>query len=320
RWPSLSVIIPARNEANTLRITLPSLLSFYYPQAEIILVDDCSTDGTAQVAQEVAAAQGRENLRIITETEPPAGWRGKVWALEQGVRASTGEWLLFLDGDVSCTPHMPRDLLRSALNRGYRMASLMVLLRMESFWDRLLVPAFVFFFHTLYPFHWVGRDRSRTAAAAGGCILIERAALVEAGGLEAVRDAWIDDVALAKRVKQNGAKVYLGITVQAMSVRRYGTLESLRRMVTRSAFTQLQHSWILLGLTLAVMAVLFGVPFVDTILVTARLIPMRSVDLVFLLSASSGFSMGFMITAYSPFLRLYRMPVVWGLTLPAAAA
>jgi len=127
-------------------------------------------------------------------------------------------------------------------------------------------------------------------------------------------------VALASLLKQNGAQVYLGITVQAMSVRRYGTLESLRRMVTRSAFTQLRHSWVLVGFTLAGMAVLFGVPFVDTVLVTARLIPMRSVDLVFLMSASSGFSMGFMITAYSPFLRLYRMPVVWGLTLPAAAA
>ena len=319
RWPPVSVIIPARNEVSALRLTLPSLLSFYYPQAEIILVDDCSTDGTAEVAAQIAAAQGRENLRVVTGTEPPPGWRGKLWAIEQGVRASIGEWLLFFDADITCTPYLPRDLIRFAMKQGFQMASAMVLLRVESFWDRLLVPAFVFFFHLLYPFDRVARGRSAVAAAAGGCILVERAALDAAGGLEAVRDAWIDDVALARAMKRSGAKVYLGVTVQAMSVRRYGTLKSIRQMVARSAFTQLRYSWGLVAITLLAMAILFGVPFMTAVVLTTRLVIIDSPDLAYVLGASAGFSLGFMITSYAPFLRLYRLPIIWGLTLPAAA-
>ncbi|HYM11018.1 MAG TPA: glycosyltransferase, partial [Bryobacterales bacterium] len=260
RWPQVSVIIPARNEAAVLPFTLPSVLSFYYPQADVIVVDDCSEDRTAQTAANIAAADERENLRVIQGTAPPEGWRGKLWALEQGVRASRGEWLLFSDADVVYSPALLRDLMRLALNQRYQMASLMVLLRAESFWDRLLIPAFFFFFHLLYPFDQVRKPRAATAAAAGGCVLVERAALERAGGLAAVREAWIDDVALAQALKRNGASIYLGATVQAASFRRYGTLKSIREMVTRSAFTQLRHSWGLVAATLVMMGILFGVP------------------------------------------------------------
>ncbi len=319
RWPPVSVIIPARNEAATLRFTLPSVLSFYYPQLEVVLVDDCSEDATAETAVQIAQGQDRENLRVIPGSAPPPGWSGKLWALEQGARASRGEWLLFSDADIFYNPTLLRDLVRLALNGSYQMASLMVLLRADGFWDRLLIPAFFFFFHLLYPFHIVRKPRSATAAAAGGCLLIEREALLAAGGLEAVHGAWIDDLALARLVKRSGARIYLGATVQAASFRRYGTLRSIREMVTRSAFTQLRYSWGLLAATVFSMGVLFGVPFAGVLLVSMQWVPMDPPGMAVLLGAVSGFSIGFMVVAYMPALRLYQLPVLWGFTLPAAA-
>lgn len=318
-WPTVSVIIPARNEAEMLRFTLPSALSFYYPDCRVIVVDDCSEDGTAEVAAQVAAAREAENLVVLAGTPPPAGWRGKLWALEQGVRTSSGEWLLFLDADVYCRANVLRELVRLALNNEYRMASLMVLLRAESFWDRLLIPPFFFFFHLLYPFHKVSDPRSPIAAAAGGCVLIERTALAAAGGLEAIRSAWIDDVALAGTLKRSGAKIYLGATVQAASFRRHGTLQSIREMVTRTAFTQLRHSWALVAATLAGLGILFGVPLATAIVVGMQWVPIRSVEMASLLGATAGFSLAFMISAYAPSLRLYGLSTLRALTLPAAA-
>jgi len=319
RWPTLSVIIPARNEAEVLRYTLPTVLSFYYPYLEIVLVDDCSDDGTGELAQEIAAATGHASLRVVRGMPPPAGWRGKLWALEQGVRASTGEWLLFTDADIRFLPNLARDLVRMALQQQFRMASLMVLLRTETLWDRLLLPSFFFFFHLLYPFHWVRNARSKTAAAAGGCILVERAALEQAGGLEAVRHAWIDDVALAGVLKRSGARIYLGATVQAASFRRYGTLQSIRQMVARSAFTQLRYSWVLLAATLLGLGFVFVLPPLASFLVTSGLVAYHDLFLEYLLSFAVGCTLGLMILAYTPALRIYRLPVVWGLTLPAAA-
>jgi hopene-associated glycosyltransferase HpnB len=319
RWPSLSVVIPARNEAEVLRYTLPTILSFYYPYLEIVLVDDCSEDATAALAEEIGAAAGDVPLRVVRGAPPPPGWRGKLWALEQGVRASTGEWLLFVDADIRFLPNLARDLVRLALDQKYHAASLMVLLRTESFWDRLLIPSFFFFFHLLYPFHWVRNARSKTAAAAGGCLLLERAVLERAGGLEAIRGAWIDDVALAGLLKRSGARIYLGATVQAASFRRYGTLQAIRRMIARSAFTQLRYSWALLGVTLLGLGFVFVLPLLASLLVTTGLVFINDLWLEFLLSFAVGCTLGLMILAYTPALRLYRLPVVWGLTLPAAA-
>lgn len=319
RWPTLSVIIPARDEAEVLRYTLPTVLSFYYPYLEVLLVDDCSGDNTAVLAQEIAAAVDAAPLRVIRGVPPPPGWRGKLWALEQGVRESAGEWLLFLDADIRFLPNLARDLVRLALRRRFQLASLMVLLRAESFWDRLLLPAFFFFFHLLYPFHWVRNTRARTAAAAGGCLLVERAALERAGGLAAVRDAWIDDIALARSLKRSGASIYLGATLQAASFRRYGSFDAIRRMVARSAFTQLRYSWLLLALTLLGLGLVFLLPPVAMVLVTSMVVYCNDLFQEYLLSLAVGTTLGLMILAYSPALRLYRLSVLWGFTLPAAA-
>jgi len=319
RWPPVSVIIPARNEAAMLRFTLPSALSFYYPQIEVLLVDDCSNDRTAAAAEETARALEREDLRVLRGAPPAPGWRGKIWALEQGVAASQGEWLLFLDADVVASPHLLRDLMRLALKERYSMVSLMVLLRAEGFWDRLLIPSFFFFFHLLYPFHRVREPGSPTAAAAGGCVLINRQALAGAGGLAAVRNAWIDDVALAKTVKRSGVRIYLGATAQAASFRRYGTLKSLREMVARSAFTQLRRSWGLVGLTVLGLAVLFGLPAGGTVWLSLHTgTQPGGVEYVF--GAACCCSLAFMLASYAPALRLYQLPLFWGFTLPVAAA
>ncbi len=318
-WPAVSIVIPARNEGEILRFSLPSVLASYYPRLEVLLVDDCSEDSTAQTARQIGEQHDTVAFRVVAGTTTPPGWRGKPWALEQGLRASRGEWILFTDADVTYDPRLVRDLVRMAVRHGYQMASLMVLLRSETFWDRLLIPAFFFFFHLLYPFHWVRSARSRTAAAAGGCVLVERAALEGAGGLEAIRDAWIDDLALARALKRSGANIYLGATVQAASFRRYGTLKSLRQMVTRSAFTQLRYSWGLLALTLAGLAALFGLPLAGVVAVSLGIFAARPEGLQLLLGVSIGSTLGFMILAYVPALRLYRLPVVWALTLPAAA-
>lgn len=318
RWPRVTVIIPARDEADMICFTLPSALSFYYPQAEVILIDDCSQDNTAEAASGAARGHGGENFRVIRGTPPPPGWRGKLWALEQGVRAGSGEWLLFLDADIFANPTLLRDLMRLALKEGYQMVSLMVLLRAEGFWDRLLIPSFFFFFHLLYPFHRVRERQSGVAAAAGGCVLVNRDALVKAGGLDAVRGAWIDDVALAGALKRSGAAIYLGATVQAASFRKYGTLQSIRQMVTRSAFTQLRYSWALVILTLLSLGVLFGVPLVGAVWASTH--AEAETVLWYALAGASCFSLAFMLAAYAPALRLYQLPVLWGLTLPAAAA
>ncbi len=320
RWPAVSVIIPARNEAEMVRFTLPSPLAFYYPQLEVILVDDCSDDGTADVARQVAANHGHDNLRVIAGAAPPQGWRGKLWALQQGVEAASGEWFLFLDADILCRPNLLRDVVRLALREGYSLASLMVLLRAESFWDRLLIPAFFFFFHLLYPFHRVRKPRSATAAAAGGFVLIERAALEKAGGLAAIRDAWIDDVALAGAMKRSGSKIYLGATVQAGSFRRYGTLQSIREMVTRTAFTQLRYSWLLVSLTLVSMGFAFVLPVLGSVLVAGRILPVDSVNTLMVLGGACGFAISFMVAAYAPAVQLYGLSTFWALTLPLAAA
>ncbi len=319
RWPAVSVIIPARNEAEILRFTLPSALSFFYPQIEITLVDDCSQDGTAETARQTALSLGRDDFRVLRGADPPAGWCGKLWALDQGVRSSRGEWLLFTDADIIFEPELLRDLVRLAFQGRYHVVSLLARLRVETFWDRLLIPSFVFFFHLLYPFHRVRDPRSPLAAAAGGCVLLERAALAAAGGLDAIRGAWIDDLALAGALKRKGARVYLGATAQVRSFRRYGTLASVWQMVARSAFSQLRFSWLLVAATIVGLAVLFGVPVAGLVSASLDSAGTLAVGWPAVTGAASACSLAFLVAAYAPILRLYELPRVWAFTVPAAA-
>jgi cellulose synthase/poly-beta-1,6-N-acetylglucosamine synthase-like glycosyltransferase len=209
-WPSVCAVIPARNEADLLPITLRSLLIQDYPGSfHIILVDDGSTDGTAKVARGVAQSLDKsQQLHILSAESLPPGWSGKLWAMEQGIRHAQNltpppNYLLFADADIEHDAENLSRLIAKAQQDDLDLVSLMVLLRCQSFWEQLLIPAFVFFFQKLYPFRWANNPSNSTAAAAGGCILIRREALNRIGGIQVIRQALIDDCALAQAVKSN---------------------------------------------------------------------------------------------------------------------
>ena len=225
-------------------------------------MDDASTDGTAAVAAAAASPTGVP-LRVISGSPPPAGWAGKVWAMAQGA-AAAGEcgYLLFTDADIAVEPGVVAGLVRAAVADDRALVSQMALLRAETGWERWIVPAFVYFFAQLYPFRRVGRPRARTAAAAGGCMLVRREALTAAGGLERIAGARIDDVALARLLKRGPARArcWLGFTTRVHSRRPYPGLGSLWDMIARSAYTQLRYSPALLAGTVAGLCWLYLLP------------------------------------------------------------
>jgi hopene-associated glycosyltransferase HpnB len=268
-WPSVCVVVPARDEAAVLPRSLPSLLAQDYPgRAEVFLIDDGSSDGTGELAHELARRRGGLPLTVDTPGEPPAGWTGKLWAVRHGItlaRARAPEYLLLTDADIAHAPDSLRDLVAAARTGGFDVVSQMARLRVESAWERLVVPAFVYFFAQLYPFRRIGRKGARTAAAAGGCVLLRTEAAERARIPDAIRQAVIDDVALARAVKRSGGHIWLGLADRVDSVRPYPRLHDLWRMVSRSAYAQLRHSPLLLAGTVAGLAVVYLVPPVAVI-------------------------------------------------------
>jgi hopene-associated glycosyltransferase HpnB len=263
-WPPVAVLVPARNEAAGLAETLPALLAQDYPGPwRAVLVDDRSGDGTAAAARGLAGDAAV--LEVVDGAPLPPGWVGKVWALDQAARrALDGEpprWLLLTDADIRHAPDSLRRLVAEAETDGLALLSRMARLRCTSPGERLLVPPFLLFFNLMYPMRWVNRP-GRTAAAAGGCVLLRRDALEAMGGLAAIRGEVIDDLALARRVKRGlGRPIRLAVSERrVLSVRAYPRLGSVWRMVRRSAFTQLRRSWALLAVTLAGLAMLFALP------------------------------------------------------------
>ena len=265
-WPEVVVVVPAREEADVVGESLRSLLDQDYPGPyRVVLVDDDSADATAEVAREVARVHGRgDRLRVEHSAERPSGWVGKVWALECGLRRARAEapgatWWLFADADVVHGPGNLRRMVNKASADRLSLVSLMVRLRADTRFEALLVPAFVYFFQKLYPFPLVNDPTSRVAAAAGGCVLVDREALERAGGLRVLRGEIIDDCALAAIIKPQGP-IWLGVSGEERSVRGYGGVSGVWEMVARSAFTQLRYSGWLLGATLVGLGVLYAAP------------------------------------------------------------
>lgn len=252
--PSVDIIVPARDEAESIHAAIASLLAQDYPgKYGVVLVDDNSTDGTA------AAAGTAANLRIIRGAPKPPEWSGKLWALNQGIASSTAQLLLLTDADIVHDPRHLASLVAQLEIAELDFVSEMVRLNCTSLAERALVPAFVYFFQMLYPFAKVNDPRSSVAAAAGGTVLIRRKTLERIGGVATIKAALIDDVALARAVKPIG-RIFLGHSRLAESIRRYPEFWDIWRMISRTAFTQLRHSAVLLVLTLIALALVWLAP------------------------------------------------------------
>ena len=323
RWPSVSAVIPARDEAETIGETVASLLRQNYRGIfNVIVVDDQSRDATARIAREAAEALGAaergealgaaERLTVLAGRALPPGWTGKLWAQQQGVEWAGGapappDYLLLTDADIVYTPDELASLVPRAEQNGFVLTSLMAKLRCKSFAERMFVPAFIFFFQMLYPFAWAGDPRRSTAAAAGGCMLVRRDALQAADGLASIRGALIDDCALAKILKAHGP-ISIALTDRVHSVRAYPAVGDIRRMVSRTAYAQLRYSPFLLAGTVLGLTLTYLAPL--ALAIFARGVPQFVGIFVWTLMA----------LAFRPTLRFYRMSWLWAPALPAIAA
>ncbi|MEU9980628.1 glycosyltransferase [Streptomyces sp. NPDC050856] len=357
RWPSVAIVVPARDEAGVLPVSLPSLLVQDYPgDAEIFLVDDCSKDGTGDLARALSVRYAGLPLTVVSPGVPEPGWTGKLWALRHGIelaRARGGgggagggaggggvpprgsvagpapghacpapgadpweyraapEYLLLTDADIAHEPDSLRELVAAATSNGLDLVSQMARLRVATAWERLVVPAFVYFFAQLYPFRRVNKEGARTAAAAGGCLLLRTSMADRARIPDAIRRAVIDDVSLARAVRGAGGRIWLGLAERVDSVRPYPRPADLWAMVSRSAYAQLRHSPLLLVGTVAGLAVVYLAPPV------ALAAGLRWGD------APAGWAGGaawaVMTGTYVPMLRYYRQSLWLAPLLPLTA-
>jgi len=318
-WPDVVAIVPARNEADVIGEAVTSLLKQDYPGVlRIVLIDDHSDDGTADVARAAAAALGADavaRLQIVGARDLPRGWSGKVWAQSEGIAASQtfapgAEWVWLTDADIAHPTHGLRDLVVRGEQGKRDMVSLMVRLRCHSFPERMLIPAFVFFFAKLYPFRWIADDSRTMAGAAGGCILLRHSALARIGGMAAIKGALIDDCALAAAVKRSGGGVRLDLADAARSIRPYDGWNDIWNMIARTAYTQLHYSpWMLAGATLGMVLTYLAPPVLAIV------------------GLSQGQPWGFaalaawlmMVRCYGPMLRYYKQSELWAIALPLVA-
>lgn len=301
----VAVVIPARDEAAVIGGAVTSVVGLLYSgPLHVFVVDDHSSDGTADAA---CLAAGADWLTVVPAGALPAGWAGKVWAMAEGVRRASEtfqpEFYLFTDADIV---HAPDNLagLVSRAAEGWDMVSLMVHLRCHSLAERALVPAFVYFFFKLYPPSWIASAGNRTAGAAGGCMLVRASALEGAGGLAAIAGERIDDCALAARIKGFGGRVWLGAAAHTRSVREYPHFGDILRMISRSAYTQLRYSPVLLAGTVAGMAVVY---FAPVLLLFTRAWAFGLVAWIL------------MAMTFVPVLRLYGRSLGWAPLLPGMA-
>ncbi|HPI63327.1 MAG TPA: glycosyltransferase [Alphaproteobacteria bacterium] len=315
-------VIPARNEAEVIKKTLLSVLrQDSSALKKIIVINDNSDDQTVTMINQLIKEYDPLNKILLLQGKPLiAGWTGKLWAVHQGIQkisdlllASEQQdvYVWLTDADVIHHPQTLSHLLSIVQNKKVDIVSVMVKLSAKSFWEKLLIPAFIYFFQKLYPFAAVASDKNKIAAAAGGCILIRKKILEKIGGIVSIRNQLIDDCALAKQVKNVRGKLWLGLTNTSIAARPYENLSQLWGMITRSAYRQLNHSFILLILTCAGMIVTYLLPWVFIIL---SLVVFNWVHLLL-----SFLTTVLMIKTYLPTLRLYQLPKIWSLLLPIAA-
>jgi hopene-associated glycosyltransferase HpnB len=317
KWPSVVAIVPARNEAETIGKVVTGLAQQNYPGAfSIVVVDDHSEDETWDIASQIAGeTSAARRVRLVRASDLPTQWTGKLWALNEGVNSpgATGAaedlptYYWFTDADVSHGPDTLQRLVARAEKDRLDLASLMVLLQATTFPERALIPAFLYFFLMLYPPRWIEDDDLATAGAAGGCILLKREALARIGGFAAIRGEVIDDCALAKAIKASGGKVWMGLTRKSESLRAYKTFGEIRDLISRTAFTQLRYSALILVGTLAGMFLIYVAPVLllfshDS---TARILGLTAWILMSVSLVST--------------VRFYRLSPLWAPLLPLTA-
>lgn len=302
-WPSVTAVVPARNEADVIAQSIGSLIAQDYPGTfHIVLVDDQSNDGTAAIAR---ALSSNRRLTILDGSSRPQGWTGKLWAVRQGIaQAGASDYLWLTDADIAHSTGNLRKLIARAESGEIVLVSLMAKLHCKTFAEKLMIPAFVFFFDMLFPFALVNRPKSQIAAAAGGCMLVKREAFERAGNIDAIKHEIIDDCALGRAMKKQGP-IWLGLTNRAASIRPYERLGEIRRMIARSAYAQLDYSPVQLAGTVLGMSVLFIVPPVAAIFATG------------IAQIAGALAWAAMVIAFQPMLRFYKLSPLWGIALPA---
>ena len=299
-WPDVVAVVPARNEADVIARSLGSVAGQDYPgQFRVVLVDDNSEDGTGAIARELRS----DRLEVRSGKPLAPGWTGKLWAVSQGIEhAGTPRYLWLTDADIEHAPDTLRRLVTLAEVKQRKLVSFMAQLHCRTWPERMLVPAFVYYFMMLYPFNWVNR-RTRFAAAAGGCVLVDRAALEAAGGIAAIRTSLIDDCALGALIKQQGP-IWLGLTHRSRSIRPYVSTNEIGAMIARSAYAQLRYSPLFFVATVIGLALMFVVPVWLAVIGegTARI--------------AGALALALMALMYQPILRFYRLSPLWGLAQP----
>ena len=311
-WPRVAVIVPARNEAATIARAVLSLVQQEYPgELRVVVVDDHSDDGTVSLAREAAARLGASaRVEMVQAAALTPGWTGKLWALQQGLEKANAfapDYLWLTDADIEHATDTLRRLVGRAETRRLDLVSLMVLLEANSFPERLLIPAFLYFFLKLYPPQWIADKNAKTAGAAGGCVLLKPEALERVGGLGAIRGEVIDDCALARAVKRAGGAIWMGLTRKSVSLRAYGSFAEIRDLIARTAFTQLGYSNLALIGTLLGMLLTYVVPVVFTFSAQATA------------SRLGLAAWALMAVTYLPTVRFYRLSPIWAPLLPLTA-
>lgn len=329
-WPSVCILVPARNERDSLPQTLPALLQQDYPGPfMVVVVDDRSQDGTAEIARALANDAGAvDRLHIVNGKELPSEWVGKVWALEQGamfaLATQSPKYLLLTDADIRHASSSLRRLVSESEHRQLALNSRMARLRCVSQAERLLVPPFVFFFNLLYPMRQVNNRHSRMAAAAGGCVLLSTDALIRVGSFACIRDRIIDDVSLAQQIKAQEVPLQLALSrTEVESLRVYNSISALWIMVRRTAFTELRYSWGRLAGAVVGLVVMFLLPplwliggLVWSVIDANGGIAASSVSAVCVLAGLSAWVL--MARVYQPAVRFFGLSENWVWTLPLA--
>lgn len=312
RWPRVVAIVPARNEAETIGRAVTSLAKQNYSGEFLtIVVDDHSDDGTADLARKAAdECNATGKISLHSASELPPGWTGKVWAMNEGIGAASGrapDYFWLTDADIQHAPDTLRRLVCQAEKDSLNLSSLMAFLRVQTFPERLMIPAFLYFFLTVYPPNWVSNAEARAAAAAGGCILLQRSALERIGGMAAIRSEVIEDCALARAVKRSGGKIRLGLTRSSLSLRGYDSFAEIRDLIARVAFTQLRYSFLVLLGALAGLFVTYLLPWGLFFAFPGE--AWLAVDTTIAMMAAS----------FAATVKFYGLSWPWALTLPIAA-